>query len=89
MHYSPGIPLRINVKKPKKDEAYLLIKKRKLKSKNYFYLTKNKNLKEAGKNLYKILRLVKKMKYKKISVEKIPKKGLGITINDRLIRAAK
>ena len=29
------------------------------------------------------------MQYKKISVEKIPKKGLGITINDRLIRAAK
>ena len=27
LHYSPGIPLRINVKKPKKDEAYLLIKK--------------------------------------------------------------
>ena len=60
-----------------------------VKNKNYFYLTKNKNLKEAGKNLYKILRLVKKMKYKKISVEKIPKQGLGITINDRLIRAAK
>ena len=54
-----------------------------------FYLTKNKNLNEAGKNLYKMLRIIKKMKYKKISVEKIPKKGLGITINDRLIRAAK
>ena len=89
VHYSPHITMRLNVKNPLKDEAYLLIKKRKLKNKNYFYLTKNKNLKEAGKNLYKILRLIKKMKYKKISVEKIPKKGLGITINDRLIRAAK
>ena len=89
VHYSPHIPMRLNIKNPHKDEAYLLIKKRKLKNKNYFYLTKNKNLKEAGKNLYKTLRLVKKMKYKKISVEKIPKKGIGITINDRLVRAAK
>ena len=89
VHYSPHIPMRLNIKNPRKDEAYLLIKKRKLKNKNYFYLTKNQNLKEAGKNLYKTLRLIKKMKYKKISVEKIPKKGLGITINDRLIRASK
>jgi L-threonylcarbamoyladenylate synthase len=89
IHYSPHIPMRLNIKNPRKDEAYLLIKKRKLKNKNYFYLTKNQNLKEAGKNLYKTLRLIKKMKYKKISVEKIPKKGLGITINDRLIRASK
>ena len=89
IHYSPHIPMRLNIKNPHSDEAYLLIKRRKLKKKNYFYLTKNKNLKEVGKNLYKTLRLIKKMKYKKISVEKIPKKGLGITINDRLIRAAK
>jgi len=89
VHYSPHIPMRLNIKNPLKNEAYLLIKKRKVKNKNYFYLTKNQNLKEAGKNLYKTLRLIKKMKYKKISVEKIPKKGLGITINDRLVRAAK
>ena len=89
IHYSPHIPMRLNIKNPHKDEAYLLIKKRKFKNKNYFYLTKNQNLKEAGKNLYKTLRLIKKMKYKKISIEKIPKKGLGITINDRLIRASK
>ena len=30
LHYSPGIPLRTNVKKPKKNEAFLLIKKRKI-----------------------------------------------------------
>ena len=28
IHYSPGIPIRLNVKKIKKDEAYLLIKKK-------------------------------------------------------------
>jgi L-threonylcarbamoyladenylate synthase len=30
LHYSPGIPLRTNVKKPKKGEAFVLIKKRKI-----------------------------------------------------------
>ena len=45
LHYSPGIPLRINAKKSKKNEAFLLIKKRKFNSKNFYYLTKIKNLK--------------------------------------------
>ena len=29
IHYSPGIPIRLNVKKIKKNEAYLFIKKKK------------------------------------------------------------
>ncbi len=88
IHYSPYLPIRLNVKKPFKDEAFLLIKNRKYKNKNHFYLTKNKDLSEAGRNLYKTLRQIKKLNYKKISVESIPKKGLGLTINDRLNRAA-
>ena len=39
------------LKKLKKDEAYLLIKK-KIKIKNYYFLSKKGNLKEAAKNLY-------------------------------------
>ena len=89
LHYSPGIQIRRNVKNPKKHEAFLLIKKRKISDKNFFYLTKNNNLNEAGKNLYKTLRMIKKLKYNGISVEKIPNKGIGQTINDRLIRASK
>ena len=88
VHYSPHIPIRLNVKNPKKGEALILIKKRKKIDKNFFYITKNKNLKEAGKNLYKTLRNIKRKKYKSISVEKIPNKGLGLTINDRLKRAS-
>ena len=88
IHYSPHIPIRLNIKNPKKGEALILIKKRKKIDKNFFYITKNKNLKEAGKNLYKTLRNIKRKKYKSISVEKIPNKGLGITINDRLKRAS-
>ena len=89
LHYSPGIPLRTNIKKPKKDEAFLLIKKRKNTLKDYYYLTKKKNLKQAAKNLYSILRKIKKDGYKMIAVEKIPNIGIGKTINDRLNRASK
>ena len=89
LHYSPGIPLRINVKKPLDNEAFVLIKKRKYSPKNYYYLNKNGNLKSAAKNLYSLLRKIKKDGYKKIAVERIRNVGIGKTINDRLIRASK
>ena len=89
VHYSPGIKVRLNVKNPNMSEAFILIKKRKINDRNYFYLTKTNNLNEAGKNLYKTLRMIKKLNYKCIAVEKIPNVGIGQTINDRLIRASK
>ena len=36
LHYSPGIPVRLNAKKNNKSEAFILIKKRKKINKNYF-----------------------------------------------------
>ena len=89
LHYSPGLPIRLNAKNTKDNEAFLLIKKKKKAQPNHYYLTKTNNLKEAAKNLYSILRKIKKNKYKSIAVAKIPNKGLGKTINDRLIRASK
>ena len=89
LHYSPGIPLRMNAKKPKKDEAFVLIKKRKATFKNYYYLSKNNDLQQSAKNLYSILRKIKKDGYKMIAVEKIQNKGIGKTINDRLKRASR
>ena len=89
LHYSPGIPLRTNVKDPKKNEAFLLIKKRKITFKNYYYLSKKNDLKQAAKNLYSLLRSIKKDGYKMIAVEKIPNIGIGKTLNDRLNRASK
>ena len=89
VHYSPGIPMRLNAKNAKKDEAFILIKKRKFSDKNFFYLSKNKNLKYAAKNLYKTLRMIKKKKFNSIAIEKIPNKGFGEAINDRLLRASK
>ena len=88
LHYSPGIPIKLNIIKPKPNEAFILIKKRKKSYKNYYYLTKNKNLKQAAKNLYRILRVIKKKNYERIVVEKIPNNGFGETINDRLKRAS-
>ena len=89
LHYSPGIPLRTNVKKPKKNEAFLLIKKRKTTFKNYYYLSKKNDLHQSARKLYSLLRIIKKDGYKMIAVEKIPNKGIGKTINDRLNRASK
>ena len=89
LHYSPGIPLRMNINKPKINEAFIIIKKRKIKLKNYFYLTSKNNLDEAAKNLYSCLRKIKNKGYKAIAVEKISNKGVGRAINDRLQRASK
>ncbi len=89
LHYSPGIPVKMNIKKPKNNEAFLLIKKRKVTLSNYYYLSKKNNLNEVAKNLYSSLRKIKNKGYRSIAVEKIPNKGIGKTINDRLNRASK
>ena len=78
----------MNVIKPKKYEAFILIKKRRDKSSNYYYLSKNKNLKEAARNLYSCLRKIKNKGYKSIAIQKIKNIGIGKTINDRLYRAS-
>ena len=89
LHYSPGLPIKLNVKNANDNVAHILINKRKNDKKNFFYLSKKSDLKEAAKNLYSTLRKIKKDGYKRIAVEKIPKIGLGLSLNDRLNRAAK
>ena len=79
----------MNVKKAKIDSAFILIKKRKVKLSNYYYISTKSDLNEAAKNLYSCLRKIKNKGYKSIVVEKIPNKGLGKAINDRLYRASK
>ena len=73
------------MKKPKKNEAFLLIKKRKNILNNYYYLSKKNNLNEVAKNLYSCLRKIKKMVINRLQLKKFQIKGLGKTINDRLI----
>ena len=86
-HYSPGIPVRVNVSAPKKNEAFIQFS-RKFNKKNYFYLSQRGNLKEAARKLYTLLRLIKNMKYKSIAISKIPNTGLGLAINDRFNKAS-
>ncbi len=88
-HYSPGIPIFLNQKTVNKTNAFITLGKNYRNKKNFFNLSKNSNLKEAASNLYKTLRQIKKLKYKKIYVVKIPNLGAGIAINDRLKRASK
>ncbi len=87
-HYSPGIPMRLNQIKAIKDHAFIIFGKKYKKTKNTFNLSKKSNLHEAAKNLYKVFRKIKKLNYKKIYVAKIPNKGIGLAINDRLKHAA-
>ena len=87
-HYSPGIPVRLNAKYPKKNEAFLQFSGKAKNKNNYFSLSKNRNMREAAKNLFSILRLIKKKGYSSIAVSRIPNQGLGLAINDRLKKAS-
>ena len=88
-HYSPGIPIKLNQKKAKDNEAFIVFGKKYKKAKNTFNLSSKSNLNDAARSLYKILRLIKKRNYKMICVSSIPQTGIGLAINDRLSRAAK
>ena len=88
-HYSPGIPVHINKKKCPEKYAFITFGKKYPVTRNSFNLSRKSNLNEAAKNLYKFFRKIKKKGFKKIYVSKIPNKGIGLAINDRLIRASK
>jgi len=96
-HYSPNTPLYLvnNISKiPLKYEANktgLLCFTRY----NYnfpvphqFLLSVEGSLKEAARNFYKALHYLDELQLKCIIAEKLPNIGLGITLNDRLQRAA-
>ncbi len=88
-HYQPDTSIRINASKPRKNEAWLAFGNIPKHHKGVaISLSKKKCLKESAKNLYKMLRYLDKTKCEKIAVQKIPKLGLGIAINDRLQRAS-
>ena len=87
-HYSPGIPVILGGKPLNNNHAYIVYGKKYKRNKNFFNLSKKGDLKEAASNLYKIMRKIKKKGYRKIFVSKIPKKGPGIAIYDRLLKAS-
>ena len=89
LHYSPGIPVEMNKKCAKKNQALICFGKEFKRKKNHFNLSKSGNLKEAANNLYKTMRKIKKRNFKSIAIVKIPNKEIGYAINDRLRKASK
>ena len=65
-HYSPGIPIKLNSIKPDYKAAFIVFGKKYKMKKNMFNLSKKSNLKEAAKNLYKVLTYVS---YKSAKIE--------------------
>ena len=88
-HYSPNLPIRLNVLEVYENESLLNFGRNNLKSHICEYnLSPTSDLNEAGKNFFNYLHLIDKTKCTCIAVAPIPNYGLGKTINDRLIRAA-
>ena len=88
-HYSPNLPIRLNVSEVKPNECLLNFGINNLRSNICEYnLSPKGDLKEAGKNFFNYLHLIDKCKCSCIAVAPIPNYDLGTTINDRLIRAA-
>jgi len=89
LHYSPGIPIKMNKQNAVKQQALIGFGKKFKVRENHFNLSKSGDLKEAANNLYKTMRKIKNKKFKSIAVVKIPKTGIGYAINDRLMKASK
>jgi L-threonylcarbamoyladenylate synthase len=90
IHYAPKIPLRINIKRIDQSEALLSFGQHKHRTfKKELNLSPNGNLREAASNLFTMLHELDKKRFSSIAVMPIPKKGLGLAINDRLFRASK
>ena len=88
LHYSPGIPIKMNRKNAVKHQALIGFGKKFKIGKNHFNLSKKGNLKEAANNLYKTMRKIRNRNFKSIAVVKIPNTEIGYAINDRLKKAS-
>ncbi len=87
-HYAPNTPVKLNVKRPSKGEAFLAFGRNSIDHSPKLNLSINGNLKEAAYNLFNFLRKLDKLNKINISVSPIPQKGIGKAINERLKRAA-
>jgi L-threonylcarbamoyladenylate synthase len=100
-HYAPSIPVRLNVVDVEEGEALLAFGSTKfmgirtggfanqLPDTRFKNLSEQGDLHEAAANLFSMLRDLDKPENKGIAVMNIPCKGLGVAINDRLIKAAR
>lgn len=85
-HYSPKTPIRLNAKRPQKNEVFLGFGTNSKTDCN-FNLSKTANLHEAAYNLFDYLIKSDQLNKKRIAVAPIPNIGIGVVINERLTRA--
>jgi len=93
-HYSPKTKVTLSKRDTDKvdsadaDTAHLFYSKASAKgAPNAFYLSENGDLDEAARNLFRLLREIDDLGFKKIVAEEVPDEGIGKAINDRLRRA--
>lgn len=87
-HYAPNAQVELNVTNPSIDCGYLGFGATSPKNNKTINLSAKNNLAEAAANLYASLKALDEMGVDTICVHPIPQEGLGIAINDRLMRAA-
>lgn len=87
-HYAPERPVRLNAVSVVPGEALLAFGPHAPQAKVTLNLSASGNLKEAAANLFAMLRSLDRPDVSGIAVMPIPAEGLGIAINDRLMRAA-
>jgi L-threonylcarbamoyladenylate synthase len=85
-HYAPNLPLRLNAKESRANEALLAFGPNA--PTHSLNLSSSGNLTEAAANLFKMLRQLDQPRYQSIAVMPIPNIGLGLAINNRLERAS-
>ncbi len=90
-HYSPDAKLILNQTNPKAGDIFLSFGQHP-KEIDGLTLSKSKNLLEAAKNLFAFLHILDRLSQDKggipIKVAPIPSIGIGVAINDRLLRAS-
>lgn len=91
-HYSPHTPLYLypygGLPESKDNRAQVYFAKPKFIYEHSYWLSEKGSLAEAASNLFKMLHLLDLKHYTAIDIESAPPEGLGISINDRLKRAA-
>ena len=84
-HYAPTLPVRLNVREARPDEALLGFGAC---GQAQLNLSPAGDLTEAAANLFAMLRRLDDSRFAAIAVSPVPEHGLGLAINDRLRRAA-
>jgi len=86
-HYAPRAALRLNARRAEPDEILLGFGPQS-EGEARLNLSPGGNLREAAANLFAMLRALDDSGAARIAVAPVPKRGLGLAINDRLARAS-